>query len=435
MPSTLPLVTTFSEEAHPPSPHPARPKLLIVDDEEGPRMSLKVVFGDQFDVLMADDGPTAIEIARNNQIDVAVLDIRMAGMSGIEVLERLRYLDPNIEAVMMTAFETTETMRQALRLRACDYINKPFDLATMRAAVAGALERRSLGSEVRNNGEKLVQLQDELQQLRMEEEIVRTRGEIYASIIHDINGPLTIISGLLQIINQRMGDSNRIENEDLETVKDRLKRITRQVTNCIEISRRYLSFLRQNPNDNARVWVNQILGDLGELLRVHPCARNNQLLIHPLTEDVAVPAHGTDLIQILLNLTLNAFQCTPHHHRVEIRGHLHQQPLDLDVFTDGAEDRFINREGFKNTAPLLALSVQDNGSGIAPDVMPKIFEPYFTTQPRSQGTGLGLCIVHRLLKESRGAVHVHSKVGQGTVFTIYLPAHPTSQGPAFRLES
>ena len=67
--------------------------------------------------------------------------------------------------------------------------------------------------------------------------------------------------------------------------------------------------------------------------------------------------------------------------------------------------------------------------------MPKIFEPYFTTQPRTQGTGLGLCIVHRLLKESRGAVHVHSKVGQGTVFTIYLPAHPAGQGPGFRLES
>ncbi len=435
MPSTLPLTAAFSEEAPPTFVQAGKPTLLIVDDEEGPRMSLKVIFGDEFEILMADDGPSAIDLAKSRQIDVAVLDIRMAGMSGIEVLERLRYLDPNIEAVMMTAFETTETMRQALRLRACDYINKPFDVSTMRAAVNGALERRSFGSEVRTNSEKLVQLQDELQQLKMEEEIVRTRGEIYASIIHDINSPLTIISGLLQIINQRIGDVTKVENEDLEVVKDRLKRITRQVTNCIEISRRYLSFLRQNSNDNTRVWVNQILGDLGELLRVHPCARNNQLLIHPLAEDIAVPTHGTDLIQILLNLTLNAFQCTPQHHRVEIRGHAHEQPLDLAVFEDSAEDRFINREGFKNTGPLLAISVQDNGPGIPADVMPKIFEPYFTTQPRSQGTGLGLCIVHRLLKESRGAIHIHSKVGQGTVFTIYLPAHPSGQNPAFKLES
>jgi len=435
MPSPLPVVTAFNGEATSVQDKPQKPTLLVVDDEEGPRMSLKVVFGDEFNILMAEDGPTAVELIKNHKIDVAVLDIRMAGMSGIEVLERLRYLDPGIEAVMMTAFETTDTIRQALRLRACDYINKPFDIATMRAAVAGALERRSLAGEVRTNSEKLVQLQDDLQQLRMEEEIVRTRGEIYASIIHDINGPLTIISGLLQIINQRIGDATQVKGDDLETVKDRMKRITRQVTNCIEISRRYLSFLRQNPNENVRVWVNQILGDLSELLRVHPCTRNNQLVIHPLAEDVAVPTNGTDLIQILLNLTLNALQCTPQYHRVEIRGQSHQQPIDLGMFSEGPEDRFINREGFKNTAPLLAISVQDNGPGIPPEVMPKIFEPYFTTQPKTQGTGLGLCIVHRLLKEARGALHVHSKPGQGTVFTVYLPAHPSSQNADFKLES
>src|SRR6266498_2842766 len=431
---TQPSVTTQSGESPLPEPGRSKPTLLIVDDEEGPRMSLKVIFNDDFNILMAEDGPSAIELARNHAIDVAVLDIRMAGMSGIEVLERLRYLDPSIEAVMMTAFETTDTIRQALRLRACDYINKPFDVAKMRAAVVGALDRRSLGSEVRANHEKLLQLQAELQIVRMEEEIVRTRGEIYASIIHDINGPLTIISGLLQIINQRIGDTNQVKGEDLELVKDRLKRITRQATNCIEISRRYLSFLRKHPGESARVWINQILGDLGELLRVHPCTRNNQLLIHPLPEDVAVPTNGTDVIQILLNLTLNALQSTEQFHRVEIRGQLHPHPLDLSMFTDGPEDRFINRDSFKNMAPLLAVSVQDNGPGIAPEIMAKIFEPYFTTQPKTRGTGLGLCIVSRLLKEARGSLHVHTKPGQGTVFTVYLPAHRPGQSPSFTLE-
>ena len=419
-----------------PSFHPGRPTLLVVDDEEGPRLSLKVIFGDEFNILLAEDGPAAIGLMRRYKIDVAVLDIRMAGMSGIEVLERLRFLDPDIEAVMMTAFETTDTIRQALRMRACDYLNKPFDVASIREAVDGALKRRSLGSEVHRNEEKLAQLQEELQQAKMEEEIVRTRGEIYASIIHDINGPLTVISGLLQFINQGIRDKPQIQGEDLEMVKDRLKRITRQATNCIEISRRYLSFLRQNPTSTARVWVNQILGDMGELLRVHPATRNNQLIIHPLPEDVAVSTNGTDLIQILLNLTLNALQCTPQYHRVEIRGHLHTQPLDGGLFTDGTGDLVVNREGFNNkTAPLLALSVQDNGPGIPPDIMPRIFEPYFTTQPRQQGTGLGLCIVQRLLKEARGVLHVHSQPDQGTEFTVYLPAHPPTPNPTLRMES
>src|SRR6202142_631229 len=115
-----------------PAPAKRRGLLLIVDDEDGPRQSLRVIFKDDYDLLMAEDGPTAIELAQENEIDVAVLDIRMAGMSGIEVLERLKYVKPDIEAIMMTAFETTDTIRRALQLRACDYINKPFDISQMR---------------------------------------------------------------------------------------------------------------------------------------------------------------------------------------------------------------------------------------------------------------------------------------------------------------
>ena len=133
------------------APPKRRGTLLVVDDEEGPRQSLRVIFKDDYDLLMAEDGPTAIELAQNNDIDVAVLDIRMAGMSGIEVLERLKYVKPEMEAIMMTAFETTDTIRQALRLRACDYINKPFDIATMRAAVGQAMQRRTLESEINSS--------------------------------------------------------------------------------------------------------------------------------------------------------------------------------------------------------------------------------------------------------------------------------------------
>ena len=75
-----------------------RPTLLVVDDEQGPRLSLQVIFNDRYHVLLAEDGPSAIELAKNQRVDVAVLDIRMGGMSGIEVLERLRYIDPDIEA-------------------------------------------------------------------------------------------------------------------------------------------------------------------------------------------------------------------------------------------------------------------------------------------------------------------------------------------------
>jgi two-component system sensor histidine kinase/response regulator len=174
MASPLPLEQHLLSESDVPQSDP-RPTLLVVDDEEGPRLSLQVIFQDAFKVLVAEDGPAAVDLARSQRIDVAVLDIRMGGMSGLEVLERLRFIDADIEAVMMTAFETTDTMRQALRLRACDYINKPFDVATMRASVAKALERRSLGSEIRNNAEKLERLQVELQEVHITGELAAAR--------------------------------------------------------------------------------------------------------------------------------------------------------------------------------------------------------------------------------------------------------------------
>jgi len=398
--------------------------LLIVDDEEGPRQSLRVIFKDDYDLLMASDGATAIEMAQNNKIDVAICDIRMAGMSGIEVLERLKYVNPSMEVVMMTAFETADTMRQALRLRACDYINKPFDIATMRAAVASAMQRRSLESEINNNADKLQQLLSELQTQKIEEQIAQTRGDIYASIIHDINGPLTVISGFIQLMNQRIGNAVRLETEDLEFVKDRLKVITRQVTNCIEISRRYLGFLRRQPEDGPRVGVNQVLTDLSHLVCVHPSLRNNQFQINPLVEDRGVKINGTDVIQILLNLTVNAFQCSPQAHQVDIEGEVLQHPLDLAAFQDGPESRLLGVENFQNIAPLVRLSVRDNGPGIPSVLLPKIFEPYFTTKSADQGTGLGLNIVQRLVKEAGGALHVRSRQGDGTTFSIYLPGTP-----------
>src|SRR5262249_18417028 len=141
-----------------------------------------------------------------------------------------------------------------------------------------------------------------------------------------------------------------ITGKDLEMVKDRLKRITRQVTNCIEISRRYLGFLKQHSGEPVRVLVNQSLVDLGELLKVHPHTKKNQLIIQPLSEEAVVQINGTDLIQVLLNLALNAFQCSAQPHRVDVRGELLSAPLDLSHFVDGPEDLFLNREGFNNRA-------------------------------------------------------------------------------------
>jgi len=408
-------------------PRISRGTLLIVDDEEGARLSMRVIFKDDYEVLLAPDGATAIQLVQQHKVDVAIVDIRMHGMSGVEVLERIKFIDSTIEVLMITAFETTDTIRQALRLRASDYINKPFDIPALRAAVSGAIQRHSLDTEVFNNVEKLQKLYAELENQRMEGQMAQTRGDIYASIIHDINGPLTVISGFLQLINQRIGHGDKLDAEGLDFVKDRLRIMTRQVTNCIEISRRYLSFLRRQPGEVARVGVNQLFADLEHLIRVHPSLQSNEFIVHPLTGDIGVKLNGTDLIQMLLNLTVNAFQASATPHRVEISGAVLDETLDLTQFKDGLGERLLNVENFQNTAPLLRVTVSDNGPGIPPEVLPKVFQPYFTTKDARQGTGLGLNIVQRLVREGGGVLHVKTEAGSGTAFTVFLPAAPLAK--------
>ena len=112
-----------------------------------------------------------------------------------------------------------------------------------------------------------------------------------------------------------------------------------------------------------------------------------------------------------------------------MRSQVLTEPLELSGLVDGPQDRLTNRETFENLPPLLALSVSDNGPGIPADILPNIFNPYFTTKGPAQGAGLGLNIVQRLVKEAYGAIHVHTKVGEGTIFTLYLSAVRGSNEP------
>jgi signal transduction histidine kinase len=101
-----------------------------------------------------------------------------------------------------------------------------------------------------------------------------------------------------------------------------------------------------------------------------------------------------------------------------------KEPLELASFRDGPQERLLNVENFQNSPPLLKISVGDNGPGVPSETLPKIFQPYFTTKGTNQGTGLGLNIVQRLIKEAKGALHVRTELGKGTTFTVYLPAVP-----------
>jgi len=125
-----------------------RPLVLVVDDDQSVRESFRLILEDEFEVVDVPDGPRALEIARSTSVDLVLLDIRLPDMDGIEVLERLKAIDEQIEVVLVTAVKTVKTAVAAMKLGAFDYLTKPFDEDDLLAVVRRALERRALEREV-----------------------------------------------------------------------------------------------------------------------------------------------------------------------------------------------------------------------------------------------------------------------------------------------
>ena len=414
------------------APAATLPTLLIVDDEEGPRHSLRMVFRQDFNVHAVDNGDAALAFAKSQPVQLAILDIRMAGKTGIDVLRGLKAIDPHIEVIMLTAYETIETARQALRLGACDYLSKPFDLASIREAVTRALHLRRISETVSSTSERLHALNAQLSDTALKEEMARTTTEIYAGALHDINNPLTVITGYVELLRHRLETVGTLHGKDLQLVRDDVNLLSKQVSTCSAITRRYLRFVNKRSAAAPEVSVNQVLADVQTLMHNHPALRGGQLAIKHLDRDTSGQIGGTELIQILLNLTVNAFQSSEQPQTVWITAERYSAPLPLTEFRDSPEERFIGLESLGNVPPLIGVSVIDQGPGIPRDVLSRIFEPYFTTKAQT-GTGLGLAIVTRLVRHSHGLIHVKTKLGEGTRFTVYLPAmEPTQSANPFR---
>ena len=398
--------------------------LLVVDDEEGPRQSLRMVFRNDYFVHTVDSGEKALDFIRTNPVHTVILDIRMAGISGIEVLRQLKALAPQTEVIMLTAYETLETARQAIRHGACDYLSKPFDLPTIRDAVARAMRLRNISDNVASTFERFRHLTDELHDANLREEMARTATEIYAGVLHDINNPLTIITGIVEMLEMQFARAASLTGPSLDDARNKISLLSKQVSTCTAIIARYLKLVRSGPVDSQTVSTNLVLSDLVSLLKSHPSAKASKLVIKPLERDLMACINCTELIQILLNLTVNAFQSTTQPQTVEVAAHRIDEPVDLGSLPRSPLSVVVNESTFANRGPIVAISVADQGKGIDETVVSRVFEPYFTTKGTQGGTGLGLSIVSRLMKNCHGLVHLETKPGAGTRITLYFPAVP-----------
>lgn len=425
-----------SEPISPPSPHDdgrvVRRTLLIVDDEEGPREALRHIFETDYRVVVASDGYEALEAVGRERVDAAVLDLCMAGMSGIEALERIKLQYPEIEVMLLTGYAALESAQDALRLGAAEYLAKPCDLVTLRAAVARLIERRIEAERRTASLAEAHALQRELDELRRREERLTAQTEIYSGVLHDINKPLTVIVGLTSLLTRQLRETTTLEGKAMKAFSERLHAVAKQADNVAEVVQRYLSLLRQSRVESNRASANRLLLDLRELLQAYPALTDRRLNFAFLPEDLEIRAHGTDVIQMLLNLALNALQAAAPSTAVQVG----VQPFpDLAAVLKQSgvtEDRLLKAADFDAHAPLLGFRVSDSGPGMPVEVLERLLEtrPPAAETPRRRG--LGLSFVKRLILLNSGALVVQTAPGQGTTVTLLLPlwAPGPSKGPA-----
>jgi len=134
-----------------------RPRILVVDDELGPRESLRMILKPHYDVATADSGPSALEYLSSNPVDVMLLDVRMPGMDGMEVLRRAKKLKPELEVVIVTAYASLETAQEAINHEVAGYLIKPFGKEEVLEAVAKGLRRRAGRKEPKEEVRRLVE--------------------------------------------------------------------------------------------------------------------------------------------------------------------------------------------------------------------------------------------------------------------------------------
>ncbi len=124
--------------------------ILIVDDEVGPRESLRMILKPIYEVFTAGDGHEAIQFIHENSIDLVTLDLKMPGLSGIDVLREIKKFQPDIEVIVITGYGTLNNAQEAIRFGAGDFISKPFNVADIIAIVSKSFERRSYNMKIKN---------------------------------------------------------------------------------------------------------------------------------------------------------------------------------------------------------------------------------------------------------------------------------------------
>lgn len=228
-------------------------------------------------------------------------------------------------------------------------------------------------------------------------------GQLAGGVAHDFNNLLTAISGHCDLLMLRHDEGDPDFGD--------LNQINQNANRAASLVGQLLAFSRKQTLKPEIVEVRDALDELAHLLNRLVGERVDLSLNHD-PDLLPIRADKRQLEQVIMNLVVNARDAMPHGGEVRIGTQMEflETPYERDRAVVPPETYVV-------------ISVSDQGTGIAPDKLPKIFEPFYTTKRTGEGTGLGLSMAYGIVKQTGGYIFVDSVVGSGTVFTLYFPAH------------
>ncbi|NQV06523.1 HAMP domain-containing histidine kinase [bacterium] len=355
-------------------------RILIIDDESVVLDSSTEVLRDEtVAIATASNGTDGLALVREFQPDLVFVDLKMPGISGIEVLTAITEVDPTIVTVVITGYATVDTAIEAMKNGAYDFIPKPFTPDHLRLITARSLEKRRLLLETIS--------------LRREKEVLR---ENFAAIVsHELKSPLSAVQQNLFVLIRQLDD---IADEDQ---RHRLERMQSRIGDLLDMVDTWLrgvsSDLTGIRDRFERLPISVPITKAIESVHSHAIRKNVEILAS-VAEDTDVVGDEGTLTDALTNVIGNAVKYS----------------YDGGTVTVSAEPANGN----------VRVDVSDSGVGIPAEDVEHVFDDFFrsdTGELREGGAGLGLAISRRIIDAHEGDVSVASEVGKGTTVTLLLP--------------
>ncbi len=367
-------------------------KILVIDDEPGIRSGISRIlktynvdypFLDEpigFKVIEAATGEEGLEMLNANQPDILLLDNKLPGMQGIEVLDYIKKNNIPVLVVMITSYASLELAVKATRDGAFDFIPKPFTPQELRTSI--------------ENISKHLFLKRMTQTLRREGKQIRF--QFLSVLSHELKSPLNAIEGYLQIMKNRQF-GNHLEDYDkmIDRSLDRIKGMRNLIMDMLDLTK-----LESGKTSYRRDQVNlyEVAQNSMDTMRPYAIQKDVDMYLNA-QKDISLLANRDEMDIIMNNLISNAVKYNTQGGRV---------------------DCSIREEGGN-----IILMVNDTGIGIQPEEIDKIFDDFYrvrTTYTKNiSGSGLGLSILKKTVDLYNGKVEVKSTPGKGTTFTVTIP--------------